>query len=197
MFWRQRPAERQVQPRRKITGVLCVFEGRSDFGLPFFCFPAIVICPRLDYFLGVNPALPQVEHKTCFRCNYEADTAETTCPRCGKTLKSSRNLRIRGGILLACGGFLIVFVTAIAGFLAYLYFGGVMKIPHAEAAKTGMMMFLIFGLLGFIVLFGVLALINGIYMLKTGRRSLVLMWLMLGMVFIMIFGGAFLSVFLK
>jgi hypothetical protein len=59
------------------------------------------------------------------------------------------------------------------------------------------MMFLIFGLLGFIVLFGVLALINGIYMLKTGRRSLVLMWLMLGMVFIMIFGGAFLSVFLK
>jgi len=72
-----------------------------------------------------------------------------------------------------------------------------MKIPHAEAAKTGMMMFLIFGLLGFIVLFGVLALINGIYMLKTGRRSLVLMWLMLGMVFIMIFGGAFLSVFLK
>ena len=96
-------------------------------------FSSIVFCLRLDYFLGVNPALPEVEHKTCFRCSYEADTTDNVCPRCGKPLKSSRNLRIRGGILLACGGFLIVFVTAIAGFLAYLFFGGVMKVPQAEA----------------------------------------------------------------
>jgi uncharacterized paraquat-inducible protein A len=171
---------------------------KNDLGqIVLFVFAGIVFSFRLDYFLGVNPALPKVEHKTCFRCSYETDTSETICPRCGKTLKSSKNLRVRGGILIACGGFLIVFVTAIAGFLAYLFFGGVMKVPQAEAAKTGMMMFLIFGLLGFIVLFGILALINGIYMLKTGRRSLVLMWLMLGMVFIMIFGGACLSVFLK
>jgi len=112
-------------------------------------------------------------------------------------LKGSRNLRVRGGILIACGAFLIIFVSAIEVFLAYLYFGGVMQVPRADAAKTGMMMFLIFGLLAFIILFGIVSLINGIYMFKTGRRSLVLMWIMLGMVFLLIFGGAFITVFLK
>src|SRR5262249_35234613 len=141
--------------------------------------------------------MPQVEHKTCFRCNYEADTAESICPRCGKTLKGSRSLRVRGGILIACGGFLIVFVAAIAAFVAYLYFGGAMQIPHAEAARTAMMMMLIFAVLGFVILFGILSFINGIYMFKTGRRSLVLMWIMIGMVILLVFGSLSLSLFLK
>jgi hypothetical protein len=144
----------------------------------------------------VNPAAAKIEHKTCFKCNYEGDTAESLCPRCGKKLKSSKNLRIRGGIIIASGGFLIVFVGAIAAFVAYLLFSGTMQIPHSQAARTGLMMVLVFGVLGYLMLFGLIALINGIYMLKTGRRSLVLMWVMLGMVFILIFGGTLISVLL-
>jgi hypothetical protein len=72
-----------------------------------------------------------------------------------------------------------------------------MQIPHAEAARTAMIMMLIFAVLGFVILFGIISLINGIYMLKTGRRSTFLMWVMLSMVFALIFGGTVISIFLR
>ncbi|MGH7783100.1 MAG: hypothetical protein ACREO5_04575, partial [Candidatus Binatia bacterium] len=56
---------------------------------------------------------------------------------------------------------------------------------------------LIFGAFGFVALFGVLSLANGLWQLVYGRRNQFLVWLMMGMVFILIIGGTTISFFLR
>jgi heme/copper-type cytochrome/quinol oxidase subunit 3 len=142
----------------------------------------------------VNEVQPKVEHKTCFKCDFEADTSATVCPRCGKTLKSSRNLRLRGGIMIFTGGFLILFMGAIAAFIGYLVF---FSSSRSNFTGTRNELILIFSVFGFVILFGVVALATGACQLISGRRNQFLVWLMLGLVFIMIFGGTLISLFLN
>lgn len=139
---------------------------------------------------------PKIEHKTCFKCDYEGDTSADLCPRCGKTLKSSRNLRVRGGILIACGGFLIVFMAALAVFIGYLITRGDMAGTRSRFTGTRNDLILIFGALAFVAFFGLLSLANGFWQLVYGRRNQFLVWLMMGAVFALIIVGTAVSFFL-
>jgi hypothetical protein len=130
-----------------------------------------------------------LDHKTCFKCDYEADTAETRCPRCGKVLRGRRNLRIRGGILVATGSFLILFMGGIAAFVAYLIWGG--GAPGAAAKLHGeefkiLAMFFIFGL---VMLIGAVSFLIGIYQLVYARRSKVMVWVLMFLIVVLVVGG--------
>jgi hypothetical protein len=127
-----------------------------------------------------------IDHKTCFKCDYEADTAETRCPRCGRPFKSSKNIRVRGGILVFLGAFLILFMGGIAGFVAYLIYGGGIPDAATKFKGEGFKVILIFGIFGCVMLFGLVSLITGIFQLITGRRNQFLVWLMMGLVFLLI-----------
>jgi hypothetical protein len=146
-------------------------------------------------YLAAMAAAP--DHKTCFKCDYEADTAETRCPRCGKVLRSSRNLRIRGGILVCTGAFLILFMGGIAGFVGYLIWGG--GAPGAAAKFHGeeVKILAIFGLFGLVMLIGGVSLLTGLYQLIYGRRSQVMVWVMMFLVVVLVVAGATVTTFLN
>ncbi len=156
----------------------------------------IVIVRGLDYFLVVNSAVPEIKRRNCFKCGYEGDIAETRCPKCGKPLKTVKQIRILGGILVFLGAFLILFVGAISVFVWSLV-NKASTDGHKSFTGTRSDLVLIFGAFAFIILFGVVGLIAGLWQLIFGRRNKILVWVILGLGFIFVIGGILISVFLN
>lgn len=131
-------------------------------------------------------ALP---HKTCYKCSYEAQTAEIKCPRCRKKLWTRTETRVLGGVLAALGSFLVVVMGAII-----LFFVGLMsqsgKSSGAKFTGTKNDAVMVFAILGFVLLFGFTSLIAGLWQLIFGRRNMVLIWIVLGLGIIFLVGGS-------
>lgn len=138
----------------------------------------------------MKPVTSIVQHKTCYKCHYEAETADRLCPRCRKKLWTRTETRTLGGVLAALGTFLVVMMTAIIIFML----GVVNQSPRpgGGARFTGSkdQMYMIFGILGFVLLFGITALIAGLWQLVFGRRNMMLIYIIIGLGAIFLIGGS-------
>lgn len=107
-------------------------------------------------------------------CHTTVEGSVKTCPKCGKRMQSSRGVRLFGWVLTIIGGLL----AAGAGYLR-LALARIAEHPgqtvdgmtFSGTAEQGQaMLSLIGGMFGF----GVFSLAYGIWMIVTGRRSLVM-----------------------
>ena len=126
--------------------------------------------------------------RECFKCTFKGETSETTCPSCGRKLYGPKEIRNRGIVQVLSGGFLVVFMGAIAFFVSSMLAGSMRDPANAkkiqEQASTFVVIYAIFGM---VIVFGLHGLIMGIYQIATGRRSKVLIWIM----WILMFGLLF------
>lgn len=126
----------------------------------------------------------------CFKCKWEGLSAEKLCPRCRKPTQTSGFIRGTGAVLVLLGGFLIammsVITVAVIGMIAQS------GKPGATSRFTGTkdQMIMMFAIFGFVLLFGFVSLIAGLWQLILGRRNMILVYfiLVLGAVFIV--GGS-------
>lgn len=138
-----------------------------------------------------------IDHKNCFKCYFEGDTPEAWCPRCGGKLRSSTNLRVRGGILIFVGAFLILLMGVITAFVVYLVWGGTDPKAAAKLRAEEFKLLLAFGMFGLVMLFGLVSFITGLFQIIFGRRSRILVWSMMALVFILVIGAVFVTVALQ
>lgn len=114
------------------------------------------------------------ERSTCLSaaCGITVEGNLTKCPECGWAMRGPRNIRMRGWVLVAIGLFLVLFMGAIAWSLLPS-----MLQPGKEMADGSMwtgteaqteMALSVFAL---VILFGLLSLINGVWMIATGRTN--------------------------
>lgn len=140
--------------------------------------------------------MQQVKHRSCFKCKYETETADTKCARCGRRLRSRTEIRILGAILVCLGGFLLVAMTFVTGWMYNVIF-----YPQtANGAKfTGDAddLAMIAGVFGFVFLFSFIALIAGLWQLILGRRNMILVWAIVGLGIVFIVGGEAMVFFMK
>lgn len=104
-------------------------------------------------------------------CGATAEGTLTKCPKCGWAMRGTRNIRLRGWVLLACGLFLVLFMGAITwNMLPTLLYP---ERAYAEGTYTGTpgeaRMFLDLFLV--VILFGALGTVNALYMIRTGRQN--------------------------
>lgn len=124
------------------------------------------------------------EPRQCFKCNFEGLGSNITCPRCRKNhFLTAKNVRTRGTILVVVGLFLIALIGGISIFIAVLLFGSANQTPEGtrrvqEAMSALLVVYALFALL---IAFGLNSLISGIWMLVTGRRNRVMLWVMWGL----------------
>lgn len=113
------------------------------------------------------------DQSTCVSplCGITIEGSETKCPECGWAMRSSRNIRTRGRVLLGCGLFLVLFMGWIAWSLLPTllrpgadYEGGTFTGDKNQAQ-------MILGLFGLVILFGALGTVNALYMIVTGRQN--------------------------
>jgi hypothetical protein len=130
----------------------------------------------------------QIKHRSCFKCKYEIESADTKCARCGRPLFSRTNIRIRGALLVFIGVFLLALMTSISSWMYNVIF-----YPQAAngAKFTGdeNQLMMIAGVFGFVFLFSFIAIIAGLWQLILGRRNMILVWAILGMGIIFVAGG--------
>jgi len=113
------------------------------------------------------------DQSTCLSplCGITIDGSEKKCPKCGWAMRSSRNVRNRGGVLLCCGLFLVLFMGWITWSLAPTLLSPGISQDGDTFTGTRDQSQMILGLFGLIILFGALGTVNAIYMITTGRQS--------------------------
>ena len=115
---------------------------------------------------------------TCFspKCGTTVEGTVAKCPTCGKRMRMTARLRITGWFLLIVGLFLVGFMGVIMYNLAPIFF----PLPGRSATDgstftgTADQARMIFQLFGVVIAFGVTTMINGGWLIKTGRRSILL-----------------------
>ncbi len=136
-----------------------------------------------------------LEHRICFKCKWEGETAGKLCPRCHKRTQTRAFIRATGAALVALGGVLILIMGAIT--IAVIGLIQQSGKPGSGARFTGTkeQMLLMFGIFGFVLLFGIVAVIAGLWQLIFGHRNMVLVYFILALGILFMIGGSLVQMF--
>jgi hypothetical protein len=125
--------------------------------------------------------MESVDSKVCLKCGWKGETVESLCPRCRRKLQTQAWVRAMGIIMTLSGGF----ITVTMGGMALWLWSVVEQTgkPGAQVSFDGTksQMFLAFGVMGVIFVFGVIALTTGLMQAIAARRNLMLTYIILGM----------------
>jgi hypothetical protein len=133
-----------------------------------------------------------IKAKSCMRCGFFQETGETFCPTCSRRLFSTTNIRVRGGILLVIGVFLMAMMSYISYFSFRSYAG--LNGPNGSRFTGTREEFIgIVALFGALILFGFISALTGVWQLIAGRRNKYLVWLGLGLG-VLLYAGALLII---
>jgi hypothetical protein len=86
-------------------------------------------------------------------------------------MRSARNIRTRGWVLLCCGLFLVLFMGWIAWSLLPTLLRPGVDYDNGSFTGTKDQAQMILGLFGLVMLFGAVGTLNAIYMITTGRQN--------------------------
>jgi hypothetical protein len=110
-------------------------------------------------------------------CGITIDGVVKRCPRCGALMRTTRSIRTFGWVMLVCG---VAFLLLMA-WMGLTVLGNSSFTGAADEAQ--------WAVVGFLVLFGLLASGNALYMVVTGRTSPALVKAMLVAVPILVIGA--------
>jgi hypothetical protein len=113
------------------------------------------------------------DQSTCLSplCGITIEGSEKKCPKCGWAMRSARNIRVRGWVLLCCGLFLVLFMGWIAWTLSPMLLYPERAIAEGTFTGTPEQAHTFFNLFLMVILFGALGTVNAIYMIATGRQN--------------------------
>lgn len=138
---------------------------------------------------------PAEEARQCFGCNFEAVSAETACPRCGKkAFFTTGNIKTRGIILVALGLFiagLIGVVSVVVGLIVLNAANDPSK--SRQLAEDGHILLAAAGLFAVLILFGFHMIISGGWMIAFGKRNRATVWVMWALLALILMAGGFIS----
>ena len=126
------------------------------------------------------------DRSTCLSpaCGYSVEGSLTKCPKCGWAMRSPRNIRIRGWVLLGLGLFLVLFMGAITWNLLPTLLHPGKPADGMTFGGTEQQAEMFLGIFGLVILFGIFSVANGLYMIVRGRqnRLFALLALLIGVV---------------
>lgn len=114
------------------------------------------------------------ERSTCLSpaCGITVPGSLTQCPECGWAMRAPRNIRVRGWVLVGLGLFLVLFMGAIAwSLLPSMLQPGKEMADGSLWTGTEAQTEIALGVFALVILFGLLSLINGVWMIRTGRPN--------------------------
>ena len=120
----------------------------------------------------------------CTKCEYAVTGKETKCPQCGGWIRRAQRIRTRGGILIVLGLILVAMMGTITIMLAPMMLAA-KETTGARFTGTPQQGMLILGFFGIIIVFGLACIAGGVFQLLTGRRSILIIVLVLGLAFLL------------
>jgi hypothetical protein len=124
--------------------------------------------------------MPLDTPRTCFRCSYETDQPLEHCPQCGYRLHTARQVRRRGGVLVGLGLLLVVSMVVLAVLMIRVMTG---QTADRFTGSTRDAAFIL-GVLYLVAMLGGVAVVEGVWQFRYGRRNRTLSLLLLGLGFL-------------
>lgn len=138
------------------------------------------------------------EWRNCFKCNYEAVTQQSHCPRCRKTpLRTAGQIRLLGFLLTSGGTILLVVMPAVTVVYAGLVYAP--QKPGSSIKFTGTQtdIAFAFGIFAAVLTLGFFFTSAGIWQMIFGSRNRVLLWLGIALGMALLIGGETLPVLIQ
>lgn len=129
------------------------------------------------------------DQTSCSKCNYSGSDDVVKCPQCGSWMPRAQGIRRRGWLLIVIGFLLVMMMGAITLMVAPTMLSGTSS-TGAKFTGTPEQAFLILGLFGVVIIFGLTSIASGLWQIVTGRRSIWIVVLILGLTFLLIVAGA-------
>lgn len=133
------------------------------------------------------------ESSSCYSCGHMTSEAVAQCPKCGRRLRTAKQVRRLGWMQLLIGLFLVGLMGTITYNLAPSLLpsatetrGGARFTGTPEQAQ------MILALFGLVITFGLGSILSGLWQIKTGRRNKWLFIIMLALFVVLIFFSWFL-----
>jgi len=111
------------------------------------------------------------------------------CPKCGGPMRSVGESPIRGIVLLVIGLFLLALMGTITSWMAPTLTRPGVEIEGSSFSGTAEQGRMILGLFGLILLFGLVAAVNGLFMIVTRRQSMAFVFVTLGLAALIVIVG--------
>jgi len=122
----------------------------------------------------MNQTLPATKFRICPKCSFEANTAETKCPRCGRILMTQTKIRTLG-ILIA---FLGAFIAAMMAYILSYVYGSINQSNESlKFTGTETQALYIYAILGLTFTAGIFFVFTGLWQIIFGRRNRILVWI--------------------
>lgn len=115
--------------------------------------------------------------RTCYRCFYETEQPLELCPNCGYQLRTARQVRKLGWGLVVTGAFLVLGMGVLAFLMIRIMTGQTADRFTGGAVEA----VFIFGVVYLVAMFGGVAVLEGVWQLRYGRRNRKLSMLVLGL----------------
>ena len=113
------------------------------------------------------------ETSTCLSpaCGITVEGTFKKCPQCGWAMRGPRNIRIRGWVLVGLGLFLVLFMGVITWNVAPTMLHPGKEIEGTTFTGTSGDAEFAFTIFGLVILFGLLSVANGAWMIAKGRQN--------------------------
>ena len=126
---------------------------------------------------------PKPKLRYCFKCGYQAATADVKCPQCRGPLNASSGARVRGALMILLGGILVAFMS-------YLTMWAIdASNPQAPGGTrfngSDDQLTAILALFGILIVFGFATALAGFWQVIFGRRNRFIVWGAIGFAVIM------------
>lgn len=138
------------------------------------------------------------EYKECFKCSFRGETADASCPKCGKKLRTAKNIRVRGVIQIVTGVVLVAMMIGLAVFIGVAVMNAAQDAAQAKRISGEKTLFIgIYGLFAVLTLFGLNGIAMGAWQLTFGRRNKVFIWIMIALLIVIIMACISVGIVLK
>jgi len=125
------------------------------------------------------------DQPSCSKCGKASSENVTSCPECGSWMPRAQGIRRRGWVLIVLGVLLVAMMGTITFLTAPTMLSGRAS-SGAGFTGTPEQAFLILGLFGIIMVFGITCIGSGLWQIATGRRSIWIVVIILGLTFLLI-----------
>lgn len=115
--------------------------------------------------------------RTCYQCSYETDQPLEHCPHCGYRLHTAQRVRRLGWVLVGVGALLVVSMGVLAVLMIRIMTG---QTADRFTGGAGDAVFIL-GIVYLVAMLGGVAVLEGVWQLRYGRRNRKLSLLLLGL----------------
>ena len=135
-----------------------------------------------DFIHGRGDGSDAEDLSKCWSCGFETYRMQSHCPQCGSPLQSRRWSRRLGAVATLCGVVIIGIIGTVLYYLTPMLLHPGMEIDGSRFDGTPRFALGVLALLGVVFAFGLIALIYGVWQMKTGKRNKKVVSIMTGIV---------------